>query len=444
MPEGEVAIVNSDYIDLKAVLQTIRQLHQQHSRLCLRYQTQNMTASTQLKIVICGAGPVSLTLANILQNNNIAFTIYEAAPEIRSQGGSLDLHPESGQLALKEAGLWDLFKKYARPESNVLKIVKLDGSVLWDGNGADKQEVKEEEKFDGRPEIDRRALMKILHENLDENSIVFGKKLREVVPSETLGGKYDLHFTDGTRESAFDLVIGGDGAWSKVRSLLSDEKPRYSGISMVAGHLSDIHNDPWLEDYVGEGSMFSFGQDTAIMAQRGDNGYLLTYASLRVPEDFLEKCGIDWSDATTAREQYMDKYFSHVSEDLRRVFLDSQDDLTLRPLYELPVGFKWASRSGVTLIGDAAHVMTPFAGVGVNVGMTDALVLGREIIDVAAGKKMLDEATRSYEEEMIPRAAKFAQKTLKGKEHHFNEHGAGEFAGMLRAHHDAANTEQSK
>ncbi|KAF3052008.1 hypothetical protein E8E11_011162 [Didymella keratinophila] len=403
-----------------------------------------MTASTQLKIAICGAGPVSLTLANILQNNNIAFTIYEAAPEIRTQGGSLDLHPESGQLAIKEAGLWDLFKKYARPESDVLKIVKLDGSVLWDGNRADKQEVKEEEKFDGRPEIDRRALMKILHENLDKSSIIFGKKLRKVVPNLTSGGKYDLHFSDDTSELDFGLIVGGDGAWSKARSLLSDKKPRYSGISMVASSLFNIYTNPWLEEYVGEGSMFSFGQDTAIMAQRGDDGYLLTYASLRVPEDFLEKCGIDWSDAATARKQYMDRYFSHVDEDLRRVFLDSKDDLTPRPLYELPVGFKWASRSGVTLIGDAAHIMTPFAGVGVNVGMTDALVLGRQIIDVAAGKKTLDEATRAYEEEMVPRAAKFAQKTLKGKEHHFSEHGADELASMLRAHHDAAKAGQGK
>lgn len=399
----------------------------------------NMKESIQVKIAICGAGPVSLTLANILQNNDIAFTIYEAAPEIRTQGGSLDLHPESGQLALKEAGLWEVFKKHARPESDVLKIVKLDGSVLWDGNGADKQEVKEgEKKFDGRPEIDRRALMKLLHENLDKDSIVFGKKLREVVPSQTSNGKYDLHFSDGTREPAFDLVVGGDGAWSKVRSLLSDEKPQYSGISMVASSLSNIYANPWLESYVGEGSMFSFGQDTAIMAQRGDAGYLLTYASLRVPEDFLEKCGTDWSDATTARKQYMDKYFSHVHEDLKRVFLDSKDELTLRPLYELPVGFKWKPRSGVTLMGDAAHVMTPFAGVGVNVGMTDALVLGREIVEVAAGKKALDDATRAYEEEMVPRAAKFAQKTLKGKENHFSKHGADEFAGMLRAHHDTA------
>ena len=344
-----------------------------------------MPALTYPKIAICGAGPVSLTLANILQNSNIPFTIYEAAPEFRTQGGSLDLHPQSGQLALKEAGLWDLFKKYARPESDVLKIVRLDGEVLWDGNSTDKQEVKEEEKFDGRPEIDRRALIKLLYENLDKNSIVFGKKLREVVPSEAAAKQYHLHFADGTTATDFDLVIGGDGAWSKVRTLLSDEKPQYSGITMAAASLNNIHANLWLEKYVGEGSMFAFGADTSITSQRGDNGYLLTYASLCIPEDLLTKCGIEWTDTSTAREDYMKKCFSHVHPDLQRVFLESSDDLTPRQLYELPVGFSWTPQSSVTLVGDAAHVMTPFPGVGVNVGMTDALVLGREVIDACTG-----------------------------------------------------------
>ncbi|KAF1360462.1 FAD/NAD(P)-binding domain-containing protein [Lizonia empirigonia] len=382
---------------------------------------------THIKIAICGAGPVSLTLVNILQNN-IPFTIYEASSSIRTQGGSLDLHPESGQLAVKESGLWDLFKKHARPESDVLKIVRLNGEVLWDGNTSDKQEVKEDEKFDGRPEIDRRALMKILCENLDREKIAFGKKLQEVIPSQAADNKYDLNFADGTTATDFDLVVGGDGAWSKVRNLLSDEIPCYSGISMVSSSLDNVNNNPWLLDYVGEGSMMSFGEDTAIISRRGGDGYLLTYAARRVPEDFLYTCGIDWTNAEVARKEYMEKYFSHISEDLRR----------------LPVGFSWPSRPGVTLVGDAAHVMTPFAGVGVNVGMTDALVLGREIIDAYAGKKTLAQATKVYEEEMIPRAAKFAQKTLHGKTNHFSANGADEFADMLRSHHAARKFVQGK
>jgi 2-polyprenyl-6-methoxyphenol hydroxylase-like FAD-dependent oxidoreductase len=286
--------------------------------------------------------------------------------------------------------------------------------------------------------------MKLLYESLDKGKIVFGKKLREIVSSQTTEDQYDLHFADGTTAINFDLVVGADGAWSKVRNLLSDEKPRYSGISMVSSSLNNIHSNPWLLQYVGEGSMFAFGKDASITAQRGDDGYLLTYASLRVPEDFLDTCGIDWTDAAAARKEYISKYFPHISSDLRRVFLESSDDLALRPLYELPVGFSWASRPGVTLVGDAAHVMTPFAGVGVNVGMTDALALGREIIAACTGKKTLNEATQAYEAEMVPRAAKFAKKTLHGKENHFSANGAQEFADMLRSHHTAQKLVQSK
>ncbi|KAJ4372348.1 hypothetical protein N0V83_004122 [Neocucurbitaria cava] len=393
------------------------------------------STAPNFRISIIGAGPVSLTLANILQNHSVPFTIFEASPTFRTQGGSLDLHPKAGQLALKEAGLWDQFVKYARPESDVMKIVTLDGEVQWDENGADKQEVKGEDIFDGRPEIDRVMLLKILSENIKSSNVQLGRKLEEVVPSTADNSKYDLHFADGTQETGFDLVVGGDGAWSKVRNLLSDTKPDYSGISTVELWCNDIKKNPWLLEYVGAGSMMALGQDCAVQAQRQGDGSLKTYASLRVPEDFVQTCGIDWSEADNARKQYVERYFSHISNDLKRVILDSPDHLFPRPLYELPVGFTWPSRSGVTLIGDAAHVFTPYAGEGVNLGMKDAVVLAQELIKASNGEKKLDEATRAYEQEMFPRAAKSAAKTMKGKINHFSANGAKEFADRFKSHY---------
>ena len=78
--------------------------------------------STNPKIAIIGAGPSGLTLANLLQQYNILFTVYEfeTGANERNQGGTLDLHAESGQLALREAGLYEEFKKYARPEGDAL------------------------------------------------------------------------------------------------------------------------------------------------------------------------------------------------------------------------------------------------------------------------------------------------------------------------------------
>ena len=394
-----------------------------------------VTMPQHLKIAIVGAGPASLTLANILQKNGIPFTVFEASDELRTQGGSLDLHPASGQLAIKEAGLWDTFIQHARPESDVMKIVTMDGEVLWDENTTDKQEIKEDEKFDGRPEIDRLELAKLMFKNLEEGKVQFGKKLKEAVLSDMGKAKYDLHFADQTKGTGFDLVIGGDGAWSKVRKLVSDQMPEYSGISSVTLACNDIKANPWMLNYVGEGSMMSFGQDCAVQSQRQGDGSVRTYASLRVPEDFLETCGIDWKDTKTARKEYIERYFSHVHEDLQRVLTSSTDELTPRALHELPIGFRWSFRSGVTLIGDAAHVFTPFAGEGVNVGMKDALVLAQEIVKICNGEKSLDEGVKDYEEEMFPRSTRAAVKTAKGKESHFSGSGAKEFADMFKAHY---------
>jgi 2-polyprenyl-6-methoxyphenol hydroxylase-like FAD-dependent oxidoreductase len=394
-----------------------------------------MSHPSKLKVAIVGAGPVSLTLANILQNNDIPFTVFEAADSIRTAGGSLDLHTDSGQLALREAGLYKAFVKHARPEGDCDKIVNIDGEVLWDENLLERGEKSEEEKFAGRPEIDRRLLMKILFDNLKSENMSFGKKLDHLTPCSSQDAIYDLHFADGTQQSGYTLVVGGDGAWSKVRKLLTDAIPRYSGISMMEVNCNDIESNPWLLNYIGAGSMFSFGEGRSVLAQRQGNSGLRTYACLKVPENFLEACDIDWKDQDNARQRLMERYFSDIGSDLKRVVLDCKDDTVPRSLYELPTGFTWPHRSGITLIGDAAHLMTPFAGVGVNVGMTDALVLGREIIAASKGEKGLDEAVKAYEKEMFPRAEKNMKKTDRGKNTHFSAGGAKVFADMMREHH---------
>ncbi|KAF1997642.1 FAD/NAD(P)-binding domain-containing protein [Amniculicola lignicola CBS 123094] len=403
---------------------------------------------TTPKIALIGAGPVSLTLANILQARALRFTIFESSSTLRSEGGSLDLHPQGGQAALKEAGLWDQFVKHARPECDILKLVHVKGEVVWDENKGDgnKQKDGEGAEIAERPEIDRGALTKILSESLAPGVILFDKKLVEVVPSmagET--NKHDLHFADGSQETGFDIVVGGDGAWSKVRNILSDVKPQYSGISTVEVSITNVaETNPWLHDFVGAGSMFAFGEGKAVQAQRQGDGSIRSYASQRVSEDFLTTCGIDWGTKDAALRQYVERYFSDISSDLKRAILEQTDSLIPRTLYELPVGFSWAFHPGVTLIGDAAHFMSPFAGVGVNVGMVDAMMLAKEIVAAREGKKSLEEALKTYEEELFPRMKRFAQKTEHGKTGHFSENGAQEFADKLRGYYAAAAAAEKK
>ncbi|CZR61662.1 related to tetracycline resistance protein from transposon Tn4351/Tn4400 [Phialocephala subalpina] len=392
--------------------------------------------STTPKIAIIGAGPAGLTLGAILQKNSVPFTIFDsdASPNERNQGGTLDLHPQGGQAALKEAGLWEEFTKFARPESDVLKVVKNDGEVLWDGNTIDKREVPEDEKFANRPEIDRSALKEILLTAVKPEAIQWDKHLAEAVAGE--GGKYDLHFADGTVEKDFDLIVGADGAWSKIRKLLTDKLPEYSGISLIECWSYDVaKKNPWMSEYVGAGSCYSFGEGRTIQIQRLGDGSIRAYACLRKPESFLKECGIDWTDAESAKKQYVKEYFDDCGADLKRVILESNDHFVTRVLYQLPVGFTWESRPGVTLIGDAAHLMTPFGGVGVNAAMMDSLLLAQELIKfVQSGEGKLADVVKQYETDMFPRGEMFARKTMDGMKKHFSAGGSEHLAGRLLAH----------
>ena len=164
---------------------------------------------------------------------------------------------------------------------------------------------------------------------------------------------------------------------------------------------------------------------------------------MRQPETWAENCGIDWS-LDKAREVLVEKYFRDCGDDVKRVILESRDELIPRPMWMLPVGVKWESCPGVTLLGDAAHLMTPFAGVGVNVAMADALELARALISRKDGfiakafsnNHNIAVAVKQYEKSMFERGTQNAQKTWDNMQAHFSAHGAEERAGKLSKHYE--------
>ncbi|QSZ36197.1 hypothetical protein DSL72_007322 [Monilinia vaccinii-corymbosi] len=381
------------------------------------------------KIAIAGAGPGGLTLARLLQRSGIKYTIFELDTDrnARSQGGLVDLHADMGQRALREAGLIEEFRKHSLPEADSMKLVKADGTVVWDENEKDEEKGLIRQARD-RPEIDRARLRDLLLDSIEPDSIRWNRKITCVEPNPTNPAKFDVRFGDHS-EGGFDLVIGADGGWSKVRSLVSAQLPEYSGVVMIEMMALDVSKKkPWLSDYVGNGSFFMFDEGRSLICQR--NGYdgIRVYAGLRQPESWIKDSGIDWEDPTKARKQLTEQYFGDVHENLKRLVFEASDSLFIRSLHMLPVGFKWSSRPGVTLLGDAAHLMTPFAGVGVNVALNDSMLLAHALSKQKDHfetdlETSLREAIEEYEHQMFEIAKHDMEKTYQGLIHHFSAGG---------------------
>jgi 2-polyprenyl-6-methoxyphenol hydroxylase-like FAD-dependent oxidoreductase len=340
-------------------------------------------------VAIIGAGLGGLTLARVLHVHGIAATVYEAeaSANTRAQGGMLDIHENNGQLALKAAGLFKAFLELIHPGGQATRVLDKDGNVLLD---------EPDDGTGGRPEVPRGGLRRVLLDSLPVGTVRWGHKLIAVAPLSD--GQHRLTFADGSTTTT-DLLVGADGAWSKVRPLLSDAKPAYVGTSFIETYLydSDICHKASAEA-VGCGALFAVEPGKGILAHREPNGALHTYVALNKPKDWID--GIDFSDSVTALA-CVAKEFDGWAPELTALITDGETDPVPRPIHALPVEHRWDRVPGVTLLGDAAHLMIP-SGEGANLAMFDGAELGKAI---AANPDDSEAALLTYEKNIFLRSA---------------------------------------
>lgn len=357
------------------------------------------------KIAIVGGGPGGLTLANLLALKGANIKVYErdANKEVRVQGATLDFHEESGLEALRRAGLIDAFYANHRPEAGKLRILDKHGNIHMDDHTA-------EDFGEHRPEIDRGPLRKILLEALPDEVVIWDSHFLSM---EKQGEGWLMYFKNGTSAYA-DIVIAADGANSKIRPYITDIKPIYSGITAVEGNIYHAAiNTPHLYDLVKGGKIFAFGDEQSLILSAKGDGSLSFYTGCKVDENWVTTSGIDFSNKAQVFEWFK-QAFGNWGKQWQELFSSDQLWFVPRPMYYYPLNQQWEALPNLTMLGDAAHRMPPYAGEGVNMAMQDAF----ELVDCLTSNDFssVREAIAAYEKQMLQRASAMTQDTLDSTE----------------------------
>lgn len=342
-------------------------------------------------ITIIGAGLAGLTLARVLHVHGIASTVYEAeaSPTGRAQGGQLDVHDVNGQVALQECQLLDEFRSIVNMGAEALRFLGSDGEVV--GEIPDDGELS-------NPEVLRGELRRILVESLPPDAIRWNHKTVSITPGAG-HGQHTVTFADGSTVDT-DVLIGADGAWSRVRTYLNGAAPEYLGTVWVETFLHDVEQRHQRSAaLVGSGAMLAMEPGRGIFGHREANDVIHTYVVLKKPLEWAQS--VDFSDREGALVLVAKQLGPGWAPELLDLVTSGETTPVARPIWGLPLGHTWDRVPGVMLIGDAAH-LTPPDGDGANWALYDGAELAKAIV---AAPDDIETAFTAFAAQMLPRSA---------------------------------------
>jgi len=341
------------------------------------------------KVAIIGAGPVGLTMAKLLQQKGIDVTVYERDKNSRARiwGGTLDLHRNSGQQALKKAGLLESYYAMALPMGII--FANEQGRIL------STKKPTLENQYDN-PEINRNDLRKILLNSLTNDTVTWDSKCTGL---DEHNGKWLLHF-ENRPDATADMVIGANGGMSKVRNYVTHAEAEESGTFIIQGDVPQPElKCPEFYGLCDGNRLMTAYEGNLLVANPCNNGVLSYGVIFRKPEEWIHGNGLNFQN-TDSIIAFLSDRFSQWDERYRQLFHSTSLFVGL-PTRKFPLDKHWKKDRPlpITLIGDAAHLMPPFAGQGVNTGLVDALILSDNL---TGGKfETIQTAISDYEQQMF-------------------------------------------
>jgi FAD-dependent urate hydroxylase len=344
-----------------------------------------MQHSTGSRALIAGGGIGGLATAIALQQVGLGVTVFERVKAQQEVGAGLSLWANAVH-ALQQIGLSELLPSIGQPLSRSC-ILSWRGEILSETP----MQVLIERYGTPLVAVHRAELLAALLRAVGENVIRSGVACTGFRQDET---RVYLQLTSG-EEVTGDLLVGADGLHSSIRTqLCGAAKPRYAGYTAWRG-VASTTPEGWNEQMTTE----TWGKGKRFGLVPLSQGRIYWYSTLNAPEGT--------PDPQTGRKERLQQLFSTCHAPVPAVIEATEEAAILHnDIYDLPPLAHW-SRGRVTLLGDAAHAMTPNLGQGAGQAIEDAAALATCL----TGEASVASALQAYERQRLRRANAIARRS---------------------------------